>query len=100
MLEIAVVGGSEFTLGFQLAGIRKTFDVEEEPINKIMELMKDGDVGIIVVDKKTMDKIDRFDREDLERSVKPVVITLSTEESDENLRWVIKKSIGVDLWEG
>ncbi|MCP3682524.1 MAG: V-type ATP synthase subunit F [bacterium] len=98
-MELAIVGGEDFALGFQLAGVTKTFSVEDQPIKKIKELMNDNEVGIIVVDKKTMEKIDRFDREDLERSVKPVVMTLSTEESDENLRWVIKKSIGVDLWE-
>ena len=39
-MEIAVVGGQEFTLGFRLAGIRKVVDVEDNPELVLRSLTK------------------------------------------------------------
>ncbi len=98
-MEIAVVGGSEFVLGFRLAGIKKALEVEEAPNEVVRKVMEDEDVGIIIIDQKTIDKLDERTREDVEMSVSPVAVILSEESSQESLRKMIKKSIGVDLWQ-
>lgn len=98
MPEIAVIGGSEFVLGFQLAGIKKVCE-EETPEKKMLELMKDDGVGIIITDEKTMGRLSEYTREAVEISVKPVTVVVSDEgSSQEGLRKMIKKSIGIDLW--
>ena len=97
MMEIAVLGGSEFILGFQLAGITRTIEVSENPANEIKEVMKAPDVGIIVIDEKTMEKLDENTQQLIESSIKPVSVVVSTKDTNEALRRLIKKSIGVDL---
>ena len=85
-------------LGFQLAGIRNTYEIESEPYKKIKEIMQDGKIGIVITDEATMKKLDEHDRNDIEGSVRPVMIVLSEEASSESLRKMIRKSIGIDLW--
>jgi len=96
-MEIAVVGGSEFILGFQLAGITKTIEVSENPANDIKKVMKDPGVGIMVIDEKTMGMLDEHTQELVEGSIKPVSVVVSEKDTNEALRRLIKKSIGVDL---
>lgn len=97
MLEIVVIGTPKFVLGFRLAGVRKIIEAEDNPLNKIKEIMADPNVGIIIADSETISKLDEYDRLDIESSVKPVVIVLSEEATSDSLRKMIRKSIGVDL---
>ena len=100
-MEIAVIGNSEFVLGFRLAGIRKTYAAEnEEKLNEhITTVLQDGEVGILVLNSGDMDKIPRRLRATLENSVKPTVIAIGGEEEGGlSMRERIKRSVGVDLW--
>ena len=94
MMELAVVGESSFILGFQLAGIRKTYEGGRE---KIREAMNDGEVGILVLEQSAWDKLDEHEREHLENSIKPVVVVLSMGDTGESLKRLIRRSIGIDL---
>jgi V/A-type H+/Na+-transporting ATPase subunit F len=105
MKKLAAIGSNEFILGFQLAGIRKT--IELDPVNNqkadissknIKELVKEEDIGIVIMDENLLDAMSFFDRSDIENSLTPVFIPLSTKAAQENLRKLIKKSIGVDVW--
>ena len=98
-MEIAVVGGQEFTLGFRLAGIRKVVDVEENPEPAMRSLMGDSELGIVITDNTTLEKLDDYAKQDVQKSVKPVFIVLSADAvAQDALRKMIIKSIGVDLW--
>jgi len=99
-MEIAVIGNSEFILGFHLAGIRKTYAVEnDEKRNEyITSVLHDGQVGILVLNSSDMEKIPRRLRATLENSVKPTVIAIGVEEGGLSMRERIKRSVGVDLW--
>jgi V/A-type H+/Na+-transporting ATPase subunit F len=99
MLGVAVIGSSEFILGFQMAGIRNTFEVDLDPYRKMKELMARDDIGIIITEEPLMKNLDEHDRNEIESSVKPVVIVLSEQASSESLRKMIRKSIGIDLWQ-
>ncbi len=98
MLDIAVVGSTKFVLGFQLSGIRQTFEVEGDYYKKIKDIMAKENIGIMVTEENIMKQLDDHDRNDIESSVRPVVIVLSEEASSESLRKMIRKSIGIDLW--
>ena len=98
MVNVAVLGGSEFIVGFQLAGIKETIEVSKEPVKDIMELKNRKDIGIVVVDEKIMESLDQHQKEEIEDSVEPVFIPLSTKVEQESLKRLIKKSIGVELW--
>ena len=99
-MEVAVIGNSEFILGFRLAGIRKTYAAEndEKRVEYITSVLQDGQVGILVLNSSDMEKIPRRLRATLENSVKPTVIAIGAEEGGLSMRERIKRSVGVDLW--
>jgi V/A-type H+-transporting ATPase subunit F len=100
-MEIAVIGNSEFILGFRLAGIRKTYAAEndEKLLEHITSVLKDAEVGILVMNASDMEKVPRKLRVTLDNSVKPTVIALGGgEEGGLSMREKIKRSVGVDLW--
>ncbi len=98
-MEIAVVGSDDFTLGFRLAGVEKTYNTKnnEEMATVLKSLLNDSDIGIIVVDSEDLIQLPDRLRQQLSDSVSPTVLGIGTEE-DNTLRESIRKAIGVDLW--
>jgi V/A-type H+/Na+-transporting ATPase subunit F len=99
-MEVAVVGRSDFVIGFRLAGIRKTFVAEsdEKLVEYITRMLDDQTVGILVLSNQDMNRIPRRLQATLENSVKPTVIAIGKEEGGMSMREKIKRSVGVDLW--
>lgn len=99
-MEIAVVGTSEFVLGFRLAGVRKTYaaETDERLVEQINRVLQDMDVGILVLKGSDMGRLPQRLRIALENSVKPTVIAIGGEEGGLSMRERIKRSVGVDLW--
>ncbi len=99
-MEIAVIGNSEFILGFRLAGIRKTYAAESDAklTEYINGVLADSEVGILVMNNSDMNRIPQRLRTQLENSVKPTVIAIGGEEGGLSMRERIKRSVGVDLW--
>ena len=98
MVKIAVAGGNEFIVGFQLAGIRDVIEINEKPFQHLKSLKSRKDIGVIVVDEKLMESMELHERLEIEASVEPVFIPLSTKTEQDSLKRLITKSIGVDLW--
>ena len=98
-MEIAFVGASETVLGFNLAGIKKSYvaNTEEELVSKIGEVMADSNVGILVLKQADYNRLPKRLQEQLSESIKPTIIAIGTEQSTE-MREKIKRAIGVDLW--
>ena len=98
-MEIAFVGGSESVLGFNLAGVKKSYaaNTEDELVSKIGDVMADSSVGILVLKQSDYNKLPKRLQEQLSESIKPTMITIGTEQSTE-MREKIKRAIGVDLW--
>lgn len=96
MSQIAVLGPSEFTTGFQLIGITKIFEAND--YETIQKALADPEVGVLVVDESAMVSVHPEDRRRIEGSVRPVVVILSKEEASSSLRQSIIRAIGVDLW--
>lgn len=92
MKSVAVVGGSEFTLGFQLAGIRNVHDVRDVP-----DLLEQEDLGIVIISEEAMKELDSRVREDVVSSISPVFVAVSREANQAELRKMIIHSIGVDI---
>ena len=98
MVNIAVLGNDEFIVGFQLAGIKDIIQVTNNPFNDIHEIKKRKEIGIVVLDEKIVENLDVHQKQEIENSVEPVFITLSTKTEQESLKSLIKKSIGIELW--
>ncbi len=99
-MEIAVVGNGEFILGFQLAGIRRIYaaETDEKLVESVTRVLKDTEVGILVLKGSDMERLPHRLRSTLEESVMPTVVTLGGEEGGLSMRERIKRSVGVDLW--
>ena len=98
MVKLAVVGGSEFIVGFQLAGIKEIMEVNDNYFSELKNLRSKKEIGVVVVDEKIMEKLEPHQRFDIEASVEPVFIPVSANAEQDSLKRLIKKSIGVDLW--
>lgn len=98
MVKMAVIGSNEFIVGFQLAGIKDIIEVTSNYFNELKNLKNRKEFGIIVVDEKIMENLETYQRLEIEASVDPVFIPVSTKVEQDSLRRLIKKSIGVDLW--
>ncbi len=98
-MEIAVVGSSDFVIGFRLAGIRKIYDASQGELEaKIQGVLNDKNVGILVVHNDDMKKLSPQMQKTLDDSVEPTVIAIGGKGESTNLRDKIKQAVGVDLW--
>ena len=99
MSKIAVLGPEEFVIGFQLTGIKDTIITGKSPLDDIKAITQNKEIGIVIIDENTVNALDYHDRMDIENSINPVFVQLSTKATQDSLRKLIKKSIGVDLWQ-
>ena len=99
-MEVAVVGDSELAMGFKLIGIKKIFEAEsKEDLKSNFKKALEDDVGVIITNDKAIEKLDQRFRRKVESSISPIIVVLSKESgASENLREMIKKAIGIDLW--
>lgn len=98
MVRLAVMGNNEFVVGFQLAGINDVVEITGDYYNELKGMKSRKDIGVVVVDEKIMESLEPHQRMDIESSVEPVFIPVSTKAEQDSLKRLIKKSIGVDLW--
>jgi V/A-type H+-transporting ATPase subunit F len=98
-MEIAFIGSSNSVLGFNLAGVKKSFaaDTEDQLVSKINEVIADPKVGILVLRQTDYNRLPKRLQEQLSELNRPTVISIGTEQSTE-MREKIKRAIGVDLW--
>jgi len=98
-MEIAVVGKSDFVIGFRLAGIRKIFDVTSGDMeSKIQSVLNDRTVAILVVHDDDLRMLSPHMQQTLDDSVEPTVIAIGGKGESTNIRDKIKQAVGVDLW--
>jgi len=93
-MEIAVIGKEDFCLGFRLTGIKKI--VETSKPEDVMQF-KSSEVGIVILDESLFEIMEGDDKESLSDSLKPIYIILSKQASDDSLKRMIRKSIGVEV---
>jgi V/A-type H+/Na+-transporting ATPase subunit F len=98
MVKTAVLGNDEFILGFQLAGIKDVIVASDEPMNDIVRLIEKKEHGVVIINEQLVEGLDSHNRNQIEDSVSPVFIPISTKVEQDSLKRLIKKSIGVDLW--
>ena len=98
-MEIAVVGTPEFTLGFQLAGVSRLANPENDEAfaDAMRQMLTQKNVCIIVVDSEQLGRLPDRLRNQIAESITPTVLGIGTAE-DNTLRESIKSALGVDLW--
>jgi V/A-type H+/Na+-transporting ATPase subunit F len=99
MREIAVLGPSTFTLGFRLTGITKVFSIDKaNPDKSIKDIIGFPEIGLVILQEESIQEFSEQTRELISQSIDPVFLTLSEQDSNEEMRRLVQKSIGVDLW--
>ncbi len=94
--KIAVIGDSDFTTGFKLAGVRKIFNTENYR-EKIQELVERDDLGIVIAEQEDLEELPERIKKMVEESVDPVVVPLSETGTTGQINEKIRKVIGADI---
>ena len=94
--QIAVIGREEFTLGFRLVGVQETHGTDNYP-EKVRELVSRDDLGIVIAEQEDLEELPARTRKEVRNSVDPVVVPLSQEAEDSNLKEQIRQVIGADI---
>ncbi|KAF1077218.1 V-type ATP synthase subunit F [Methanogenium sp. MK-MG] len=100
-MEIAVVGNSDFILGFRLAGVEMTVAAEDDAslTDAVTRLMADETVAILVIRGSDMGRLPERLQTELGESVRPTVVSIGGGEvGGVSMRDKIKRAVGVDLW--
>ncbi|UCH00648.1 MAG: V-type ATP synthase subunit F [Deltaproteobacteria bacterium] len=106
-MEIALIGDRHTVYGFRLAGIRKTFLIEQirqEDIRGVLNGLFDDNIGIILVTEKVAGEIrhilqetDRF-----RKGIMPIVVEIPDSggplpEKIDPMRELIKRTVGFEI---
>jgi V/A-type H+-transporting ATPase subunit F len=99
-MEIAVVGNSDFTIGFRLAGIKKIYltNGKDDLVPQVQQVLKERDVGILVIHNDDLTSLPEQLQITLDELVTPTTIAIGGAGESTNLRDKIKQAVGVDLW--
>jgi V/A-type H+-transporting ATPase subunit F len=99
-MEIAIVGSSDFTIGFRLTGIKKIYETngDQDLVSTIQKVLDDKSVGILVIHNDDLSGLPKQLRNMLDELVTPTTIAIGGAGESTNLRDKIKQAVGVDLW--
>ena len=99
-MEIAVVGNSDFTLGFRLAGIKNIYETNGNDglVPQVQKVLKEKDVGILIIHNDDLTSLPEQLQITLDELVTPTTIAIGGAGESTNLRDKIKQAVGVDLW--
>ncbi len=97
-MEIVVVGNDEFVTGFTLAGVKNTFSSEKNLEKEVERVLQLKEIGILIMEQDQFNSMNNKTKKMLEKLVKPVLITISDRGRETDIRDMIKRTIGVDLW--
>ena len=99
-MGFAVIGDTDFTLGFRLAGVRKVFPCAGKDFPTALDrALADASVGVLVISAEDYGTLPERAREKVSASLKPIAVIISKDESSaEPLRRLAKRAMGVDIW--
>jgi len=99
-MEIAVFGSPQFALGFKLAGVKRTYEVEDDDPalqDKLLGLLGDDSIGVLIVSDIDIKGLPKATKHLLADNVRPVVIPVGKEDEGD-IRERIKRAVGIDLY--
>jgi V/A-type H+-transporting ATPase subunit F len=98
-MEIAVVGTDDFTIGFELCGVHRIYrTMNGDYMQKFDEAFNAKDNGVIIVDEDDFSKLPPHIQKRVEKTLSPVVVPVSELGKGADIRALIKRCIGIDLW--
>lgn len=100
MKRLAVIGDSDFTIGFMLAGISDIYEVasDDEIVKAVEDALKRDDIGVVIIRQEYLQKLPPVLRREIDERVEPTFVSVGGTGGVEEIREKIRKAIGVDLW--
>ncbi len=100
--KIVVVGDSATVTGFKLAGVVENYVLTgKEGEQKVVELLDKENIGIVIINERTLESFDWRLKRKLEGITKPVIIAIPDKfgavESEESLKELVKRALGFEL---
>lgn len=98
--EIGVMGSPDFVIGFNLAGIRRTYVVEPQEFAKSLDgvIQNPQNLGILVVEGSNLESLPPLLRKKATESLEPVIVAMGEGAGEADLREKVKRAIGIDLY--
>lgn len=103
-MKICVIGDLTTTTGFRLAGVSESYEVTEpkEALLKLEGLVKDEDVGLIIITENIGDSLREEINTLTEGKITPLIVEIPDkkgplEERRDPIRELIKKAVGVEI---
>ena len=98
--EIGVMGNQDFVLGFNLAGVRRTYVTDAQSFPREMDriLANADNLGILIVEGSSLETLNPHARRKATESLEPVVIAMGEGAGEADLREKVKRAIGIDLY--
>jgi vacuolar-type H+-ATPase subunit F/Vma7 len=106
-MEIALIGDRHTVYGFRLAGIRKTFpmeDIRQEDVRGILKGLFEDKTGILLVTERVAEEIgdilEEMDR--LRKGIMPIVLEIPDSggpliKKVDPMRKLIKRTVGFEI---
>jgi V/A-type H+/Na+-transporting ATPase subunit F len=98
--DIGVMGSPDFVLGFNLAGVRRTYPVADpqEAARTLEKVLAKGDnLGILIVQSADMAQLPPLLRKKASESLEPVIVAMGEGAGQDDLREKVKRAIGIDI---
>jgi vacuolar-type H+-ATPase subunit F/Vma7 len=93
-LSIAIIGSSDFVLGFGLAGAHTNVVATKETL--LSEVERQRSAAIIVVEGTLFDTLPPAAQENLSSSIAPVVLALHNDGDERRMRSLVVTTLGID----
>ncbi|MFB6166661.1 MAG: V-type ATP synthase subunit F, partial [Candidatus Nanohaloarchaea archaeon] len=94
-MRVSVIGSRDFALGFKLAGVNASYEMEAEELEPEIGRIVEEEDGVVIVEDSHMNELPEDRRMELQNSVDPVFIPVGEDIESEDLRNKIKQAIGV-----
>jgi vacuolar-type H+-ATPase subunit F/Vma7 len=106
-MEIAVIGDRHTAYGFQLAGVKQTFLIDELKTRDVREALRslfNGNIGIILITEKAaaeirgaLDEVSRF-----RKGIMPIILEIPDSGGPlagktDPMRGLIKRTVGFEI---
>ncbi len=100
-MKIAVLGDRDTALGFKLAGVHEVYSFEDSPLdmerlrNKLSELIERGDVGIILITERFLQRVE------VPEVTFPIILQVPDKSGsrlgEKQIKEIVRRAIGVEL---
>ncbi|NPA38508.1 MAG: hypothetical protein GXN99_01790 [Candidatus Nanohaloarchaeota archaeon] len=100
-MVIAVIGGEGFIKGFYLVGVQDVFVVnnDKKKINELVDkLLYEKKHKLLIIEEPSFNLLSEVLKDRCITSVEPLVFVISKDkETDESLKLMMKRALGVDI---